>query len=453
MENKSLWKVLNSRERIGWVIYDWANSAFVLCVITVIGSAYFVARFESAAQEAGGLMLGPSLAMDVGGMRLTAEAAWSLLIGFSAAFVAISSPFLGSIADRGGWKRQFLAVYCALGVAATLALWFPMPWWAVGLAILLGNIGFEGGNVYYNAFLPHLARGREQDSLSSMGYAFGYLGSVMVLIAALIFFVPPRGEVTDSFLMVGLWWGGFALLSLAWVRDSSVSNTRSFGQLASGSWREVTTTIAHLKSHRDLAVFLLAFLLYNDAIATLISNATPFALENIYLDEALTQKITLNELIPAIIMIQVIAFPGSILCGWLSLKFGEKPTIYFTIAVFLVVVILGLFINRVMEFYFISVLVGLVLGGSQAISRALFAAMVPPEKSTEFFAFFALSSKFSAMLGPLVYGGLLLLTGDTRLAIMSLSVFLVGGGIVLFFVNVERGRKGGPGERLAQDGV
>ena len=184
----------------------------------------------------------------------------------------------------------------------------------------------------------------------------------------------------------------------------------------------------------------MAFLLYNDGIATLISNVTPYALQNIYLDAALTEKITLNELIRAIILVQIIAFPGSLFCGWLATRYGEKPTIYFTLAVFTAVVTYGQVVQLVSEFYVMAAMIGLVLGGAQAISRSLFASFVPPGKSAEFFGFFALSSKFSAMFGPLVYSGLILLTGDTRLALLSLTVFFLAGGTMLYFVNVEKGR-------------
>lgn len=440
------WRVIATRERLGWVIYDWANSAFVLCVITVIGSAFFVAMFESAAQEAGGLRHGPALALRIGPLLLTGEAAWSLVVGFSALIVAVSSPFLGAIADSAGVKKRFLQAYCALGVGATLGLWFALPWWGVGLLILVANVGFEGGNVFYNAFLPDLAPPAEQDQLSSAGFAFGYLGGVVVLIASLVLFTDvvlaePVASIRYAFLLVGLWWGGFALLTFRFVveRKHGQRQARPGGALKQAT-RELATTLRNVKHTPQAAIFLGAFLLYNDGVATLISNATPYALQNIYLDPELTRKITLSELIPAIIMIQIIAFPGSLFCGWLAGRFSEKTAIYFTLIVFTFVVTYGQVAQLLSEFYVMAALIGLVLGGAQAISRSLFASFIPAGKSAEFFAFYALSTKFSAMLGPFVYGGLLLLTGDTRLALLSLTAFFVAGGVVLYFVDVKRGR-------------
>ncbi len=435
------WPRFLTRERTGWILYDWANSAFVLCVVTVLGSAYFIALFEQAAESAGGLRLGPALALPVGPLNLTAEAAWSFIISASALIVAFSSPLLGAIADGLGRKKRFLEVYCCLGVAATLALWFALPWWAVGGLILLSNIGFEGGNVYYNAFLPEIAPQREQNLLSSFGYAAGYLGGVLVLIASLAFFVPPRGAINNAFLLIGLWWAGFALFTFAWLKERPPrTRTSSTGGPIVDAWRELGRTLRGIMRYRQTALFLGAFLLYNDGIATLISNATPFALQNIYLDESLTEKIGLAQLIPAIIMIQLVAVPGSLACGWLANRIGEKKTIYLTLAVFAGVVGYGQVVQLVSEFYVMSALIGLVLGGAQAISRSLFASLIPAGKHAEFFAFFALSSKFSAFVGPFIYGSLLLLTGNTRTALLSLAVFFVAGAAVLYFVDPAKGR-------------
>jgi UMF1 family MFS transporter len=446
-QRPSYWRALATRERVGWIAYDWANSAFVLCVITVIGSAYFVGLFESAAEHAGGLRLGPTAALRVGGVALTAEAAWSLVVGLSAAIVAFSSPFLGAIADAGGLKKRFLQAYCLLGVLCTLALWFPLPWWAVGLLVLASNVGFEGGNVYYNGFLPDIAGWGDQDAVSSAGYAFGYIGGSFVLVASLVLFTDvvlesPLASIRTAFPLVALWWGGFALLTFSWLKErpGRPGHPAGLAPRFRGALRELHTTLANLSRTPQAVLFLGAFLLYNDGIATLISNVTPYALQNIYLDAAHTQKIGPAQLIPAILLVQVLGFPSSLFCGWLATEFGEKRTLYFTLAVFIGVVGYGRFVSLVSELYAMAALIGLVLGGSQAISRSLFASFVPAGRNAEFFAFFALSSKFSAMIGPLVYGGLLLLTGDTRQAILSLVVFFLAGGGLLSFVDVARGR-------------
>lgn len=435
------WTALFNRERLGWVLYDWANSAYVLCVITVLGSAYFIANFEQAAREGVGARHGGALSISLGGMAITAEAAWSFIIAASALIVALSSPLLGALADGTGTKKRFLAVYCLIGVMATLALWFPMPWWAVGILILAGNVGFEGGNVYYNAFLPEIVGDRDRNMLSGMGYAAGYLGGVLVLIASLIFFVPPRGEVSNAFLLIGVWWGGFAMLSLAWLREAPPARGQGKTGPLRTAWRELGGTLRDFARYPQALRFLGAFLLYNDGIATLISNTTPFALQNIYVDAALTEKMGLSHLIPAIIMIQILAIPGSLACSWLANRLGEKWAIILTLVVFATVLAYGQVVQLVREFYVMAALIGLVLGGAQAVSRSLFAALIPKGKHAQFFSFFALSARFSAFAGPFLYGLILIWTGNARLSLLSLTLFFFAGGTLLYWVDIDAGKQ------------
>lgn len=439
--NRTPWLALFTRERLGWIIYDWANSAYVLCVITVLGSAYFVAVFEEAAQDSGGVLHGGALAMPIGGLTFTAEAAWSLIIAASGIIVALTSPVLGALADGTGTKRRFLAFYCLVGVGATLALWFSMPWWTIGLFILISNIAFEGGNVFYNGFLPELAGDSERNMLSGAGYAAGYLGGVLVLVASLYLFVPPNGSVNDAFLMIGFWWGGFGMLALAWLREARPSRGRiAAGPPLSAALRELVGTLRSIKRYPHALRFLGAFLLYNDGIATLISNTTPFALQNIYLDETMTAKMGLTQLIPAIIMIQIVAIPGTLICSWLADRVGEKRIIYLTLLVFAAVIAYGQVVQFVREFYIMALLIGIVLGGAQAISRSLFAALIPLGKHAEFFSFFALSARFSAFAGPFIYGVLLIMTGNARYSLLSLALFFLAGGALLATVDVAQGK-------------
>src|SRR5262245_26780337 len=195
------------RSWLGWVMYDWANSAFVLCVITVVGAQYFIYVFEEAAKAQGDLRVGPAIAMNILGATLPGEAVWSFIVSAAALLVVLTSPLLGALADARRVKKHFLLAYCLVGSAATLCMVWPQPWWVIGLLILIGAIGFEGGNVFYNAFLPELADADGQTRLSSWGFAAGYIGSVMVLIASLVLFTStvlkePVGSIRYSFLMV-----------------------------------------------------------------------------------------------------------------------------------------------------------------------------------------------------------------------------------------------------------
>jgi UMF1 family MFS transporter len=436
-----------SRNRLGWVLYDWANSAFVLCIVTVIGAQYFLHVFEEAAKGAGDLKVGSASAMRVWGMTLPGEAMWSFIIAAAALFVVVTAPLLGSIADVRRNKKRFMQVYCLLGAAATVLLAWPLPWWAVGLLILVGTIGFEAGNVFYNAFLPEIAGAGEQDRLSSQGFAAGYVGGVLVLIAALVLFTPtvfnpPLGSIRNAFWMVGLWWGGFGLLTFALLQERP-GGVAGGGLIASGraAGRQLAGTLRSLRRYPQALLFLGAYLLYNDGIATLIANVTPYALQNIYVDDTLTAKIGTAQLILAIILVQVVAFPGSLFFGWLAGRIGQKATVFAALAVYTAVLLYGQVAQVAWQFFLMSGLIGWVLGGSQAISRSLFASFVPEGKNAEFFAFYGLSEKLSAMAGPLTYGLLIWLTGETRIAILGLTIFFVAGGLVLAFVKPERGRR------------
>jgi UMF1 family MFS transporter len=322
-----------------------------------------------------------------------------------------------------------------------------MAWWGIAILIIAGMVGFEAGNVFYNGFLPEIAPPEEQSAVSSMGFAAGYLGGVLALLLALALFTPlifsrPIGPGRFIFALVGIWWGGFALLTFALLDERRASRRRigawrSIGQ----AFRDFGHTLGLLARHPHALRFLFAYLLYNDGVATLISNVTPYAMQNIYLDATSNQHIGTVQLVAAIILVQVIALPGSLFCGWLALRIGDKATILWTLAVFTAVVAYGQIARTVFEFYLLAAAIGLVLGGCQAISRGLFSSFIPAGRTAEFFAIFAMSDKVSAMLGPLTYGTLLVLTGNTRIALASLAVFFIAGGILLSTVSVAEGRR------------
>ena len=211
--------------------------------------------------------------------------------------------------------------------------------------------------------------------------------------------------------------------------------------MVSEAWRELKTTARNVRNYPQAALFLVAFLLYNDGVMTIITNATPFALDNIYVDSSLSAKVEMTHLIPAIIIVQLIAVPGSFFCAWLATRFGEKLAIYFTLVVFTAVVAYGQVIEILSEFYVMAMLIGMVLGGVQAISRSVFASLIPRGKNAEFFAFFALSGKFSAVVGPFIYGLSVWLAGSTRIALLSLVIFFILGGAILYFVDIAAGRE------------
>jgi len=432
-------------ERIGWVVYDWARSAFILCVITVVGAQYFVQLFEAAARKAGDLRVGPAPALDILGKALPAEAVWSYCISAAALLVILAAPVTGALADHWGAKKRFLTGYCVAGVAACFAMALPLPWWAVGLLIVAGLFSFEAGNVFYNAFLPDIAEPHEQGAVSSVGFAAGYWGGLLALVLALAFFTPlvlhaAAGPLRFTFGLVGAWWGGFALITFFLLRERPVARAPAGAwRTAAGAFAGVWHSLRLLGRHPQALRFLIAYLLYNDGVATLITNVTPYAMQNIYTDATLTQHIGTVQLVAAIMLVQVVALPGTLLCGWIAHRIGDKATVLLTLAVFTAAVAYGQIARVASEFYLLAGAVGLVLGGCQALSRSLFASFVPAGRNAEFFSFFALSNRASAMLGPLTYGTLLAFTGETRIALASLAVFFIAGGILLAMVNVAEG--------------
>lgn len=439
------WRALCTREHLGWAFYDWANSAFVLTIITVIGPAYFISLFNRSV-EPGGLRLGDNPALQLGGWLWNGEALWSALIGFAALAVALSAPWLGALADAQGTRKRFLILYCCIGTAATLGLAWDdllgmggMPFWIAGGLIILGSIAFEGGNVYYNSFLPDLASAEaEQDLLSSLGYALGYLGGAFVLAMCLLWFVPPQGELRYAFLLVGAWWGGFGLLSSAMLRERRRLRGAQAWLYAAGELRRL---VGQLRQSPHTLRFLIAFLLYNDGIATLISNTTPYAMQHIYRDASLSEKVGLTDLIPLILLIQLLAAPGAMAFAWLSTYIGTRKTLLLSLSGFLIVALAAPFIHLLWQFQILAVILGLVLGATQALSRSLFAGFIPPGKTTEYFSLFALSSKFSAVGGPFVYTTLVLFTGSSRAAVFSLSAFFGLGAWLLWRIDPRQAER------------
>ncbi|MDH4121325.1 MAG: MFS transporter [Deltaproteobacteria bacterium] len=433
-------QAVSTPARIGWVMYDWADSAFALGIITVLGPAFFLGVFHKAATPEG-LSVGGATAMNLGGVSVTGEAAWAFLISLSALVVAVSSPFLGALADLGGYKRRLLGLFFLSGAAATAAVALGVSWWWTGLCMLLANIGYEGAHVYYNGFLAEMASEEDRPLLSSAGFSLGYLGGMVALLGALAWFVPPHGDIHHAFLWIGAWWGGFGLITLLLVRDAAVQGrAHSWGNQLKTARQELVRTLKGLRNHPQALWFLGAFLLYNDGITTLITAITPFALQNLYVDEARTLHPQVKDLIPAILLSQIVAIPGSLATGWLASRWGEKASLYLCLAILCFVLFYGQVIQTMRELMVMAGLVGLVLGGSQAISRSLYASFIPPGRSAEFFSFYALSHKVSSVFGPLLYGVILLFTGQTRTALLGMCVLFVAGGVLLWRVDVPLGR-------------
>lgn len=415
------------RARFAWCLYDWANSAFATVILAAVLPVYFA---EIAPTD--------GIVVFWSDKPLQATASWGYLVALSMAVVAMAAPGIGSLADHRSWRRPLLMIFCTIGALATSALWLTATgdYWQVALLFLIGNVSFAAGNIFYNAFLPALAVGHDADKLSARGFAAGYLGGGLVL--AIVFLLISRhnwfgfGDAAQAtrfgFLLTGIWWFGFALPCFLWVKDLPPP-VKNFSPPETP--KDFLKVFSHLKRYPDLLRFLLAFLLYNDGIQTIIAVSAIFARKELGLDQ--------GTILGCFLMIQFVAMPGALLFSRIAGRWNARTAILVCLVIFSGITLYASVMRTAVEFWILGFMVALVLGGSQAISRSFFASMVPKHRAAEFFGFYAISSKFASILGPFLFAFLIGLTGSNRLAILALASFFVAGIVFLITVNQQRG--------------
>ena len=406
-----------------WCMYDWANSAFATTIMAAVLPPFFASVAAS------------TLPGNV------ATAYWAYTSAIALLLVAFAAPFLGAIADHSGSKKRFLVFFAALGIVFTILLFFvgEGDWLICALFYVVAEIGFSGSIIFYDSLLPHIARPDDIDQVSTRGYAFGYLGGGILLAInlAMIMFPQRLGipsadlAVRLSFVSVGIWWAVFAIPLFRRVGEPP---TAAVPQEATNPLRAGFQRVAHtfrdIRRYSELFKFLLAFWIYNDGIGTIIKLATIYGTEI---------GIGQTDLIGALLMTQFVGVPFSLLFGRLARRLGTKPSIYVALAVYTLISILGYLMTQAWQFWMLAGLVGLVQGGSQALSRSLYGAMTPKAKTGEFYGFYDMSSKFAGIVGPLVFGLLAQLTGSSRNGIVSVIAFFVVGGLLLTLVNEKEG--------------
>lgn len=410
-----------------WALYDWANSAFVLVIITAIFPIYY----KSIAS--------PSLDDETA----TALFGWTT----SAALIVIGllSPFLGTLADLLAIRKRLLGAFVVLGVTSTaFMVLIHSGDWQLALTLFgIGNIAVTGSFVFYDSLLPHLARKEEMDRVSAGGYALGYLGSGGLLLVIIVALLSPelvgvsdKGMVTRvAFLVVAVWWGLFSLPLLLGVREpgGALSASSSRKNIIVPTIKRMVETFKQLRGkYRDALTMLLAMMFYNEGIGTIIRMAAIYAA---------SVGIPETDVITAILLVQFIGVPFSFLFGNLSGYWGIKPTILVGIIVYAIACVVAFRMDSSEEFYLLAVLVALVQGGTQALSRSLYASMIPKHLSSEFFGFYSVFEKVSGIAGPAVFGMMVWMTGSSRDAILSVIGFFVVGAILLVMTNVDHGRK------------
>jgi len=426
---------LSRPELRAWALYDFANSAFVTTVMAAILPIYY--------HQAAAVNLPENLRTAYWGYTQTV----ALLV------IAWLSPLLGAAADYLGAKKKFLAGFAFSGAIASLLLYFVEEgdWLYASVVFIVGNIGFAGSEVFYESLLPHIARKDEIDLVSTAGYAVGYVGGGLLLALQLAWITYPRTfgmadapqATRIAFLSVGVWWALFTVPLLRTVieptRRLEAGETRTIHPLTAALRRNIET-FRELRRHRHAFLFLLAFWLYNDGINTIIKMATIYGAEI---------GIGQGDLIGALLLVQFLGVPATFLYGALTGRLGAKNGIYLALWVYCGISVLGYFMEEAWHFWVLAAVVALVQGGSQALSRSLFAVMIPAGKSSQFFGFYNVSGKFGNIAGPLIFAVISQLAGGSRLSILSLVVFFAAGMAVLRQVDVEAGRQAAAREDAA----
>jgi MFS transporter, UMF1 family len=409
-----------------WTMYDWANSAFATTIMAAILPNYF------------GMFIAPE-----GSVTL-----WGYTVAIGSTIAAVISPVLGAIADFKGSKKKFMAFFVAMGVISTALMYLvdtPSDWLLACVLYIIGTVGFAGSLVFYDALLPHVANSDKIDEVSSRGYAMGYIGGGLLLLinVAMIFVGPnfmPNMEYEEavklmmrlSLSSVAVWWAVFSIPIFRHVKEPvrKIEKDEEGMQFIAVGFKRFFKALKEISKFRDLFLFLLTFFVYSNGIGTIITMAVSFGT-----DLGFGSTI----LIGTLLLVQFVAAPFAILFGKLSKKLGIKKSIYLSLLIYTLISIIGYGMTEEWHFILLGFAVATVQGGSQALSRSLMGSLMPKSKSAEFYGFFSVSEKFNTVIGPILFSVINQITGNPRLAIISLVVFFIGGILLLSKVDIEKG--------------
>lgn len=410
------------KQQLAWAGYDWANSAFATTVIAGFFPIFFKEYWAvglSSDQTTFWLGVGSSI---------------------SSLLVVIIAPLMGVMADRGGHKKRFLAVFTALGVLSTAALYglAKGEWLGAIVLFTVGSLGFQAGISFYDSLIVNIARQDEFDRVSALGYGLGYLGggllfglNVAMALRPHWFGIPDAALATRiAFLMVAVWWAVFSLPLFRLVPERPGRSQGVWADVKAGVG-ELAGTVKALRGLRHVWMFLLAYWLYIDAVDTIVRMAV---------DYGLTLGFPSSSLIVALLMVQFIGFPAAIGFGWIAGRIGTRQGLYLSLIVYIGITCWAYFMQTEAQFFMMAAVIGLVQGGVQALSRSYYAQLIPADRAGEFFGFYNMLGKFAAVLGPMVVGVTKVLTGDARLSILALVVFFIIGIALLSLVRVPTQR-------------
>jgi UMF1 family MFS transporter len=431
----------NRREIFGWIMYDWANSAFYTTVVGALFGDYLTYLAQKAVGENGTVMtFGPLGAV-------TAKSLSTFAVSASVFLQIFILPILGALGDYSDMKKRLMQVFCYMGVAATCALFFLQEGWHLfgALMFILANVSYGASIVFYNAYLPDITTEDRRDKVSSQGFAWGYMGGGVLLALNLIlvqgasyFGISKLMAVRLSLLSAGVWWGGFALFTFALLKKRPAPRklppNRSYFTIG---FTEIASTFRELLRLRHTLRYLVGYLTYNDGIQTVIGAAGVFLGQELF--RARGMETPPSFLLSIFLMVQFVAFFGALLFERIARLLGTKRAILISLVIWAGIVIYAYYVlSTVREAWIMAGLIAIVLGGSQALSRSLFSRMIPQGREASFFGIYEVSERGTSWIGPLVFSIVVARTGSYRQAILSLIFFFIAGLLILFFTDTNR---------------
>jgi len=417
--------MINSKKSIlAWSLYDWANSAFA----TTVMAGFFPVFFKEYWSTTDSVTL----------------STWYLGLGNSIAsiLVAVLAPFIGAIADRGTAKKKLLIFFAFLGIIATGGLWIVNQghWQIAILFYIIASIGFMAGNIFYDSLLPAVASKDKFDYASSMGFSLGYIGGgLLFLINVLMYLQPHYFGIPDgatairlSFISVAVWWAVFSIPIIIFVKEPKIHDPIGICSAVKEGWGQFISTLTKIRELKVVGTFLMAYWLYIDGVDTIIRMAV---------DYGTSIGFPASSLITALLLVQFVAFPATLIYNWFSSKIGIKNAIYTAIIGYTFITIFGAFVSKEWHFYVLAIMIACFQGGIQALSRSMYSRIIPKKQAAEFFGFYNMLGKFAAIIGPPMMGYIGLITGNPRLGILSIIILFISGGFLLTKVDLQEGER------------
>lgn len=428
----------------GWVLYDWANSAFATTVMAGFFPIFFKQYWSYGAD------------VNLSTARL------GFANSFASLFVALMAPILGAIADKGSVKKKLLLLFAYLGVLMTAGLFLVQKgqWGLAIFVYVMGVIGYSGANVFYDSILPSITGEDRIDYVSSLGFSMGYLGGGLLFLVNVLMTLMPNtfglpdaaAAVRFSFLSVALWWGLFTIFTIAWVpEEASAGNHTNSDNFVVAGFKQFIDTFRKIHHLKTVFLFLLAYWFYIDGVDTIIRMAV---------DYGLSIGFNSNDLIVALLIVQFVGFPAALVFGTLGQRWGVRKAIYLAIAIYMGITIWGTMMAQKMEFYILAIVIGLVQGGIQALSRSYYSRLIPKNHAAEYYGLYNMLGKFAVIIGPALMGivGLtarrllmppspteeqLIQIGQlaSRWSIASILLLFIVGAVLFYFVDEEKGRE------------